>query len=106
MFSNLIENAIVHTPFGTSILLKARKEDGRALVRIADTDTGPGIPVEEREKVFRRFYRIECARSTPGSGLGFALVAAIAKYHGATVTLADTSPGLATSILFPAVTPI
>jgi signal transduction histidine kinase len=101
MFSNLIENAIAHTPAGTGISIEVQQREGRPLVRISDT--GPGIPVEQQEKVFRRFYRIERARSTPGSGLGLALVAAIAKYHAATVTLADAAPGLAISIVFPAV---
>jgi signal transduction histidine kinase len=56
-------------------------------------DTGPGIPEDEREAVLGRFYRTEDSRHTPGSGLGLALVAAVARLHGMTVTIADARPG-------------
>ena len=64
-------------------------------------DTGPGIPEDERENVFRRLYRLERARSTPGSGLGLSLVAAIADLHGASIELEDNKPGLRISVTFP-----
>ena len=66
------------------------------------TDTGPGIPASEREKVFRRFYRLEASRTTPGSGLGLALVKAVADLHGASVELSDKQPGLRVTVRFPA----
>jgi signal transduction histidine kinase len=56
-------------------------------------DTGPGIPAAEREAVLRRFYRTEASRHTPGSGLGLALVAAVARLHGMDLTIADAEPG-------------
>ncbi|MFC6744858.1 sensor histidine kinase [Methylobacterium persicinum] len=60
---------------------------------LAVEDTGPGIPPGERDRVFRRFYRAEAARLTPGHGLGLGLVAAIAKLHGATVAVTDAPGG-------------
>ena len=60
---------------------------------VAVADDGPGVPAAERERLFDRFYRLERSRSTPGSGLGLALVAAVARLHGASVSLADAGPG-------------
>ncbi len=97
--ANLIENALRHTPAGTRITLSLALEDGRALVSVADD--GPGVPAEERDKVLRRLYRLERSRSTPGNGLGLALVAAIADLHGATLTLADNAPGLRVTLALP-----
>ncbi|HEV3373791.1 MAG TPA: ATP-binding protein, partial [Xanthobacteraceae bacterium] len=65
-------------------------------------DTGPGIPPDERAKVFRRFYRLERSRTTPGSGLGLSTVAAIAELHHAAIELVDNKPGLRVVIRFPA----
>jgi signal transduction histidine kinase len=100
LFSNLIENAIVHTPPGTRIVLSLAREEGRAVVRVSDN--GPGVPREEHDRLFRRLYRREASRSQPGYGLGLALVSAIAELHGATVRLVDgTRPGLTVEIAFP-----
>ena len=99
LFANLIENAIRHCPHGTRIALALHDEpDG---FRAELTDDGPGIPEHEREKVFRRLYRLERARSTPGSGLGLTLVAAIAELHDAQIALDDHEPGLRVTITFP-----
>jgi signal transduction histidine kinase len=65
-------------------------------------DNGPGIPETMRESVFKRFIRLDRSRSTPGSGLGLSLVAAIAELHGITVTLGDNEPGLRVILPFPA----
>ena len=91
LFSNLIENAIRHTQSGAPIRLGLSASGGKAVGFVQDR--GPGILPDEREKIFRAFYRLEAARSTPGSGLGLALVAAIAKYHGAGITVEDAGPG-------------
>ncbi len=64
-------------------------------------DNGPGVPAAEREKLFDRFYRLEHSRSAPGSGLGLALVAAVARLHGAEVRLHDAQPGLEARVSFP-----
>ena len=98
--SNLIENALRHTPEGTAIVLRLARDETGVLLEIADT--GPGIPAEERDKVLRRLYRLERSRTTPGHGLGLALVAAVAGYHGAELSLADNAPGLRATIRFPA----
>ncbi len=65
------------------------------------TDDGPGIPEAERERVFRRFHRLDAARSTPGSGLGLALVRAVADLHGIGIALEDAGPGLRVRLTLP-----
>jgi signal transduction histidine kinase len=92
MFSNLIENAIRHTPSGTRILIRLRVAGNTVAACVEDN--GPGIPLGEYDKVFRRFYRLTSSRSTPGYGLGLALVAAIANLHNAKIELSDNHPGL------------
>jgi signal transduction histidine kinase len=98
VFANLIENAMAHTPIGTRITLALAKEGEAVLAAVGDD--GPGIPAEEHERVLRRFYRCERSRSSPGSGLGLSLVAAIAQYHGASLRLHDNQPGLRVELRF------
>jgi signal transduction histidine kinase len=98
LFANLIENAIRHCPAGAAI--RVALEEGQAGRRVVVADNGPGIPEEERGNVFHRLYRLEKSRSTPGSGLGLSLVAAIADLHGAKITLGDNHPGLLVQIDF------
>lgn len=99
LLANLVENALRHCPPGTVIELSVRRHGDRIVVTVADN--GPGIPAEEREKVFRRLYRLDKSRSTPGSGLGLSLVRAIADLHGASVELQDRQPGLVVAVDFP-----
>jgi signal transduction histidine kinase len=99
LFANLIENAIRHSPVGTRIEVGLERRYDRHVAIVADT--GPGIPEHERENVFRRLYRLERERATPGSGLGLSLVAAIAELHGAGVELRDNAPGLRVEVSFP-----
>jgi signal transduction histidine kinase len=99
LFANLIENAIRHSPKGSTIGVDLETEDGRYVAVV--WDTGHGIPEEERENVFRRLYRLERERQTPGSGLGLSMVAAIADLHGAKVALKDNGPGLRVEVSFP-----
>lgn len=87
VIANLIENALRHSPPGPVSLTV----DGAA---ITVADRGPGIPATEQQDVLRRLYRLERSRSTPGSGLGLALVDAIVKLHGGTLKLSDNAPGL------------
>ena len=98
MIVNLFENSIRHCPAGTRISASIVREDGATVLRVSDT--GPGIPPPEREKVLRRFYRLEASRTTPGSGLGLALVKAVADLHDATLELAGNSPGLRVEVRF------
>ena len=100
LFSNLIENAIVHTPEGTRIEISLSLEKRDAVVSISDD--GPGVPEEEHEKLFRRFYRREASRTRPGYGLGLALAQAIAELHDAKLTTRATAGnGFAISVAFP-----
>jgi signal transduction histidine kinase len=71
------------------------------VVEVIVADTGPGIPENERDKVFRRFYRLEASRRMPGSGLGLSLVSAIAALHGIDVVLSDNHPGLRVRLRVP-----
>ncbi len=99
MMANLIENAINHAPPPARIAVTLRgRVDGSVLWRIEDD--GPGIPQAERSNVFRRLYRLNSSRSTPGNGLGLSMVAAIAELHRATVRLDDAAPGLRVSLRF------
>ncbi len=98
--ANLIENALRHTPDGTAITLRTARENGGAVLEVADR--GPGIPEAEREKVLRRLYRLERSRTTPGHGIGLPLVAATARLHGAELALLDNAPGLSVRLAFPA----
>ena len=75
--ANLLDNAIKFSPPGTT-RSPIEVEAEPASVRIVVADHGPGIPEAERERATERFYRGEQARSTPGSGLGLALVQAVA----------------------------
>lgn len=99
LFANLIENALRYTPAGTRIVMRLTNQPQQAIAEIADN--GPGIPEQERTRVFRRFYRLEQSRTTPGNGLGLSLVAAIAELHGASIDLQDNQPGLKVRISFP-----
>ena len=87
MFANLVENAIRHCPDSTTITLRVAERDGEAVCEVVDA--GPGIPEAERARIFTRFYRLERSRTTPGSGLGLALVAAVAQIHHFEVGFGD-----------------
>ncbi|MDM7459629.1 MAG: ATP-binding protein [Paracoccus sp. (in: a-proteobacteria)] len=91
LFSNLVENAIKHCPSGTTVEIAARIADDDIIVRVADD--GPGIEKANRERIFRRFFRVENSRNLPGNGLGLALVKAIAEMHGAAISVHDNHPG-------------
>ena len=99
MLVNLIENALHHTPFGTTIRLSLENGALGSIGIIADS--GAGIAESERKKVFDRFYRLDRSRSSPGNGLGLSLVAAIATLHGIGIELQDNMPGLKVVLTFP-----
>ena len=89
--SNLIDNALKFTLPGGQVNVRVFASDDIQGVEVSDT--GPGIPADQREAVLRRFYRAEQSRHTPGSGLGLALVAAVAGLHDMTVRIGDANPG-------------
>jgi signal transduction histidine kinase len=92
MIANVVENAIRHTPAGTRIEVSLGRE-GDEIVGIV-SDNGPGVPEEERQRLFQRFYRLERSRSTPGSGLGLSLVKAVADLHAIKLEVRDAGTGL------------
>ena len=100
MLANLVENALRHTPPKTSIGMSLKRDNGSLLAQIRDS--GPGIPVDQRPKVFERFYRLDKSRSTPGNGLGLTLVTAIAALHNIKIALQDNEPGLRVALMFEA----
>lgn len=99
MLSNLLTNAIRHAPAPADIQLSIAADDGQAILTLADS--GPGIPVAERERVFRRLYRLERSRTTEGSGLGLSLVGAIVELHHGQIRLEDNDPGLRVVVSLP-----
>lgn len=95
---NLVENAMRHTPAGTSISVTLHDDPDRTILTVSDD--GPGIPAADRLRVTERFVRLEASRSTSGHGLGLSLVKAIATAHQATLVVEDNAPGLRISIAF------
>jgi signal transduction histidine kinase len=100
LFSNLIENAIIHTPKGSRVSVTLNRQGHDAVVRMSDD--GPGVPADEHEKLFQRFYRREASRTRPGFGLGLALASAIADLHGARLKVENVQPrGFAIALFLP-----
>ena len=97
--ANLLDNAVKFSPPGSTVRLEARLAAGRLAISVADQ--GSGIPVEDRARAAERFFRGEAARSTPGAGLGLALVQAVAQLHGGELTLEDAAPGLCARLVLP-----
>ncbi len=93
VFTNLVDNAIQHTPSGGAVTVRTESEPGWAVVHVVDT--GPGIPAEELPRIFERFYQVDKSRShgpRRGAGLGLAISREIVQAHGGTLT-AQSKPG-------------
>lgn len=90
LISNLVRNAIEYTPAGGTVAVTVLYDGGHAVVRV--DDSGPGIAVDERDKVFKRFYR-QSGATGPGCGLGLSIVQRIAELHAAQVRLAAAPAG-------------
>jgi signal transduction histidine kinase len=99
MLANLVENALIHTPRGSTVEVRAERLGATA--RLVVEDDGPGVGDEERARIFERFFRVDRSRTTPGSGLGLSLAAAVAAAHGATIKAEDAVPGLRIHVDFP-----
>lgn len=100
--ANLIDNAIKYAGDdgkGGEIDISATSTDTGVELSVADQ--GPGIPENDRNRVLKRFVRLEESRTRPGSGLGLSLVAAVARLHGGEVRLEDNNPGLRAVLYFP-----
>jgi signal transduction histidine kinase len=97
--ANLVDNAIKHGRAAGEVDVAVT--DGATGAAITVTDDGPGIPEHALPHVFKRFYRLERSRRTPGNGLGLSLVAAVARLHGAHIEMRDNAPGLRFRVHFP-----
>jgi two-component system, OmpR family, sensor kinase len=94
MVLNLLDNAVRHTPPGSTIELRLRAEGGEAVVDVADD--GPGVPPERREQIFERFVHGDGPADTAiggGSGLGLAIVRAVARSHGGSAEVTESDLG-------------
>ena len=105
--ANILDNAVKYTPAGGAIMLRVRRRSSGE-VEFSVTDTGPGVPDGDRERVIQRFVRLENSRNEPGAGLGLSLVAAVAEAHGGRLELAegpgkvgDRGPGLRVALVLP-----
>jgi len=98
--ANLLDNALKYSPTGATVQLRARR-DGTG-VRVEVADQGPGMSDEDIKRATERFFRAEAARNSPGSGLGLALVQAVALLHGRDLELAHGEPGLIATLRLPA----
>ncbi|MFN2557668.1 MAG: sensor histidine kinase [Nitriliruptorales bacterium] len=88
--ANLLDNAIRHSPPGGVVELRAGISDGR--VRIVVADEGPGVPPDEAERIFERFYRADAARSRDGAGLGLSIARWIIDLHGGDIRVESGEP--------------
>ena len=98
LLTNLLDNVLVHTPAGTQVHVSLHKTD--RCVQLIVSDDGPGAPLDETADLFQRFTRGERSRSTPGHGLGLALVAAIVASHGGQSQLSH-QPGFKLTVDLP-----
>ncbi len=108
--ANFLDNALKYAEGGTLIEIRVGPlKSGGAVLSV--TDNGPGVAEQDRKRILQRFVRLEQSRSTPGSGLGLSLVAAIARAHGAKLSFTEGAksppagpggPGLKVSMWFPA----
>jgi signal transduction histidine kinase len=90
LFTNLIDNAVKHSPRGASVAVRGSREDGHAVLRVRDA--GSGLPGGAQTRLFRRFYRGDNAQQS-GAGLGLAIAQAIAVAHGGAITARNVDGG-------------
>ena len=95
----LVENALVHTPEGTSVRIRTEQRNGSALLAV--DDEGPGIPPEHAEQIFERFYRLEGSIAS-GSGLGLAIARELAELMGGSVELRTAGAETTFALVLPA----
>ena len=107
--SNILDNAIKYTPAGGAVMMRVRRRSSGD-IEISVTDTGPGVPASDRNRVIERFVRLERSRNLPGVGLGLSLVAAVARSHRGHLELdegpgavGETGPGLRVALILPKV---
>jgi signal transduction histidine kinase len=98
--ANLVENAMRHTPAGTEMTLRVSSDGSSKGFEVVDN--GPGVPPSAIDLIQKPFVRLDESRTTPGSGLGLSLVAAIARFHDAELTISAANPGLRVALTFSA----
>lgn len=105
--ANLLDNAVKYVPAGGAVAVRARRRSSGE-VEISVTDTGPGVPEEDRPRIVERFVRLEASRNQPGAGLGLSLVGAVAEAHGGRLELSEgpgpgagSGPGLRVAVILP-----
>ena len=105
--ANVLDNAVKYTPAGGAVMLRVRRRSSGE-IEFSVTDTGPGVPEDQRGRVVERFVRLENSRNRPGAGLGLPLVAAVAEAHGGRLELEEgpgrideMGPGLRAAIILP-----
>ena len=96
--NNLVDNACKFTPAGGTVDIDLRREKNRAILSV--TDTGIGIPADDRPQLFNRFHRGRNATAFPGSGLGLAIVKAIVEQEGGRIAAENRSPGARFSLIW------
>ena len=106
--ANVIDNAIKYTPVGGAVMLRARRRSSGE-IEFSVTDTGPGVPEEDRGRVIERFVRLDNSRTEAGSGLGLSLVGAVMEAHMGRIQLdegpgayGESGPGLRVALVLPA----
>ena len=102
VFTNLLDNALKYTPSGGEVALRLANGEGQML-HVWVTDTGPGIPIEFRERVFEKFFRVEHheksgAEGVRGVGIGLYLCRQIVEAHGGSIRCEADAPGRGTRI--------
>lgn len=97
--ANLLDNLSLHTPSGTTAHISVINHGDAASIQL--TDDGPGIPVEDSQRVFEPMARLDRSRSTPGHGLGLSMVAAIIAAHQGSVAITPSAKGLTVEIQLP-----
>lgn len=104
---NLVDNALQYTPAGGTVTARVMPDPFGQVIVLQVEDTGPGVPVAERELIFRPFYRA-LGTNVDGTGLGLAIVQEIAQQHDAEVSVTDahprtgsTTPGALFTVRFP-----
>ncbi len=103
--TNLLTNAIKFTPAGGRIELIVHHDPTNHLTSLTVSDNGPGIALEDRKRVFERFYRSETTRPIAGSGVGLAVVDQLVTAHGGSVSITDTSIGTTIVVTMPGAAP-
>ncbi|WP_203294265.1 sensor histidine kinase [Maricaulis parjimensis] len=110
--ANILDNAVKYTPEGGAVTLRLR-ETAEGMIEFSVTDTGPGVPETDRDRVVQRFVRLDNSRTLPGSGLGLSLVQAITDVHNGRFELGEGpgliadghGPGLRAALVFPKAPP-